>query len=101
MSYEDGKIEVGMMVEVMDHPKFVTGRQYLGKRGIVSKASWAYPDSWLIEGMSNYGHTLSFAACHLRPIPQDSKTRETEQPCEDYFLTYLKDIEKRVEGEKV
>ena len=88
MSYSDGKIEVGMMVEIIDArakagPDAGKIGSHLGHVGRVLRPCSVYKDAWDIEGAeTDFGGKLkSYASATLRPIqpPQELSSWEEIQ----------------------
>jgi hypothetical protein len=75
------KIEVGMMVEIVDHREFREGRQLIGHIGRVLRLCDIHPGNWLIEGAERDpadGVGISFPPRALRPIEDDNASWDAE-----------------------
>lgn len=80
------KIEVGMLVEIVDYPGYVSGRNFIGRIGKVLGRCSIHRGCWNIEGMERDPEddiTLSFDPQALRPIDPPSEDRF--QSCDEDF----------------
>jgi len=84
-------IRVGMMVEIVDHSNFKTGRQFIGCVGEVLGPSLFNHDSWRISGAEtdlSDGRLIAFTSRSLREIKPPRTSKDVTESQGKYLPTF-------------
>jgi len=95
------RIEVGMLVRIVDNANMIHGRQYIGHIGKVIQQVKVFPEQhWYVDGAERDrgGARLAFHHENLQPIDSESDDiRETREKGAPSFSKMMEKLKKMME----